>query len=214
VTHRFTRRLVAVVLAGSLIGAAACSDDDEGDGEDTAETTTTTVEADATTLPEGGPEAVAANYADIVFASYSDVIAAAEGLRDTIDAFVAAPSEEGLAAAKQAWLDGRLLYGPTEAFRFYDGPIDDPEDGPEGQINAWPLDEAYIDYVVDDPTAGIVNDVEGVPELTTEVLIAANEEGGETNIAPRPAPRRRPHPRPRRVGSRHRRLPRGVPRRP
>lgn len=68
-------------------------------------------------------------------------------------------------------------------FRFYDGPIDDPDDGPEGQINAWPLDEAYIDYVEDDPAAGIVNDTEGVPEITTEVLVEANEAGGETNIS-------------------------------
>jgi putative iron-regulated protein len=182
VRHRFPRRLVAVVLAGSLLGAAACSDDDGG--EDSAETTTTVGGGDTSlTLPEDGAEAVAATYADVVFASYSDVTASAEALRDAIDAFVAAPTEEGLAAAKQAWLDGRLLYGPTEAFRFYDGPIDDPEDGPEGQINAWPLDEAYIDYVEGDATAGIVNDVEGVPEITTEVLTAANEEGGETNIS-------------------------------
>jgi putative iron-regulated protein len=183
VRHPLPRRLVAVVLAGSLLGTAACSDDDEGDGEDTAETTTTVAGGADLTLPEGGAEAVATTYADVVFAAYSDVTTAAEALRDAVDAFVAAPSEEGLAAAKQAWLDGRLLYGPTEAFRFYDGPIDNPEDGPEGQINAWPLDEAYIDYVEGDPTAGIVNDVEGVPEITTEVLVAANEQGGETNIS-------------------------------
>ena len=52
-----------------------------------------------------------------------------------------------LAAAKQAWLTARDDYLPTEAYRFYDGPIDNPKTGPEGQINAWPLDEAYIDDV-------------------------------------------------------------------
>src|SRR3546814_2796430 len=77
-------------------------------------------------------------------------------------------SDLSLAAAKQAWLDGRDLYGPTEAFRFYDGPIDTPDGGPEGQINAWPLDEAYIDYVEGDETAGIINDTAGVPEITTD----------------------------------------------
>ena len=96
---------------------------------------------------------------------------------------MADPTDATLEAAKQAWLDGRLLYGPTEAFRFYDGPIDNPDDGPEGQINAWPLDEAYIDYVDGDAEAGIVNDVAGVPEITTDVLVEANEEGGETNIS-------------------------------
>src|SRR3546814_4535519 len=92
-------------------------------------------------------------------------------------------SDLSLAAAKQAWLDGRDLYGPTEAFRFYDGPIDTPDGGPEGQINAWPLDEAYIDYVEGDETAGIINDTAGVPEITTDVLVAANEQGGESNIS-------------------------------
>ena len=33
------------------------------------------------------------------------------------------------------------------------------------------------------PTAGIINDTAGVPEITTDVLVAANEEGGETNIS-------------------------------
>ena len=28
---------------------------------------------------------------------------------------------------------------------------------PEGLINAWPLDEAYIDYVNGAPSAGIIN---------------------------------------------------------
>ena len=69
------------------------------------------------------------------------------------------------------------LYGATEAFRFYDGPIDNPDDGPEGQINAWPLDEAYIDYVEDDPEAGIINDTAGVPEITTDVLVVVQRGG-------------------------------------
>jgi putative iron-regulated protein len=104
-------------------------------------------------------------------------------LNAAIDRFTDDPTDATLAAAKQAWLDARVLYGPTEAFRFYDGPIDNPEDGPEGQINAWPLDEAYIDYVEGDADAGIVNDVTGVPEITPDVLVAANEKDGETNIS-------------------------------
>ncbi len=174
-TRTSPRRLVAAILAASLLAAAACGDDD------------------ATATPDQGPAeqvltdddalAAATTYADVVFASYADVVAKATALRDAVGAFVAAPSEASLAAAKDAWLAGRTVYGPTEVFRFYDGPIDDPEDGPEGQINAWPLDEAYLDYVEGDPAAGIVNDVAGTPELTTEVLVAANEEGGETNIS-------------------------------
>ena len=84
-------------------------------------------------------------------------------------AFVADPTDATLAGGQGGWLDARDDYGPTEAFRFYDGPIDNPDDGPEGQINAWPLDEAYIDYVEGDPTAGIINDTADVPEITTDV---------------------------------------------
>jgi putative iron-regulated protein len=43
-------------------------------------------------------------------------------------------------AAKEAWLTARQSYGPTEAYRPYGAPIDD-DNGPEGQLNACPLDE-------------------------------------------------------------------------
>ena len=100
-----------------------------------------------------------------------------------IDAFVAEPTDENLAAAKEAWLAARDEYGPTEAFRFYGGPIDDEETGVEGLVNAWPLDEAYIDYVDGDPEAGIVNNPEDYPEITADVLVEANEQGGEANVS-------------------------------
>ncbi|MCB0064131.1 MAG: hypothetical protein KDE19_18535, partial [Caldilineaceae bacterium] len=85
-------------------------------------------------------------------------------------------------AAKEAWLAAREVYGQTEAFRFYGGPIDD-EDGPEGLINAWPLDEVYIDYVADAPDAGIINNTEEYPELTKELIVSLNEVGAEENIS-------------------------------
>lgn len=127
--------------------------------------------------------AVVTTYADLVTANYDASIASAEELKTAIDALIADPTDETLAAAKQQWLDARDDYGPTEAFRLYDGPIDDPDTGPEGQINAWPLDEAYIDYVDGDPTAGIINSPTDFPEISTDVLVGANEAGGETNIS-------------------------------
>jgi putative iron-regulated protein len=126
---------------------------------------------------------VAAGYADLVLDSYETSIASATAMQDSIQAFLANPNEDALAAARQAWLDARGDYSPTEAFRFYDGPIDNPEDGPEGRINAWPLDEAYIDYVEGAPDSGIVNAVDQYPEITSSVLVDANENGGETNIS-------------------------------
>jgi putative iron-regulated protein len=104
-------------------------------------------------------------------------------MQEAIDAFLADPTDATLTAAKGAWLTARDDYGPTEAFRFYDGPIDNAEDGPEGQINAWPMDEAYVDYVEGDAAAGLINDTAGVPEITADAIVAANEEGGETNIS-------------------------------
>ena len=103
--------------------------------------------------------AVATTYADLVAAAYQASIDSATTMQVAIEAFLSDPTDENLAAAKAAWVAARDDYTPTEAFRFYDGPIDNPDDGPEGQINAWPLDEAYIDYVNDAPEAGIINDL-------------------------------------------------------
>src|SRR5690606_19463163 len=121
-------------------------------------------------------------YADIVYTSYADSLATATVLNESLIAFVAAPSEDSLQAARDAWLIARDVYGQTEAYRFYGGPIDD-EDGPEGQINAWPMDESYVDYVDGAPDAGIINNPEDYPEITVDLLIGLNEEGGEENIA-------------------------------
>jgi putative iron-regulated protein len=168
---------VALALVG---GAAACGDDDD---DTQADEGSGSGESTELTLSDDDAEAVATTYADLVYANYSDATAAAEDLRESIGAFVDAPSDDTLSAAREAWLTAREPYTPTEAFRFYDGPIDNPDDGPEGQINAWPLDEAYIDYVDGDPSAGLINDTAGVPEITTDVLVEANEQGGETNIS-------------------------------
>jgi putative iron-regulated protein len=172
------RRLTAALLAASLLGAAACSDDDAASDDEAATGAEPELELDTALATEA-----ARTYADLVYASYTDVLNATTALQAAVRSFTEAPSAATLAAAKQAWLDGRALYGPTEVFRFYDGPIDDPEDGPEGRINAWPLDEAYIDYVAEDPSAGIINNTADYPEITTEVLVEANEAGGETNIS-------------------------------
>ena len=45
------------------------------------------------------------------------------------------------------------------------------------------MDEAYVDYVEGDPDAGIINMVDEFPEIDLDVLVSANEQGGETNIS-------------------------------
>ncbi|MBC8069292.1 MAG: iron-regulated protein [Deltaproteobacteria bacterium] len=157
-SHRPLRSLAVIPCALSL---AACASDDAS------------LEADARPVIE--------HYADSVHAAYEQSIAGAGELRGAIDALIASPSADTLATARSTWIEVRSPYGQTEGFRFYDGPIDDAEDGPEGQINAWPMDEVYVDYVVDDPDAGIVNDPD--TEITAEVLASLNEVDGEANIA-------------------------------
>ena len=125
-------------------------------------------------------KAVAAHYAALVHANYADTLAAAKDLQAAIAEFTKAPSAEGLTKARKAWLHAREFYGQTEAFRFYGGPIDDDK-GPEGQINAWPLDEAYVDYVTGKPGAGMVNNAKF--KITKAALAKANERGGEENIS-------------------------------
>ena len=120
------------------------------------------------------------SYARLVQASYEDTLAAATVLQQAVTAFAAAPSAEGLQAARQAWLAAREWYGQTEAFRFYAGPIDDDK-GPEGRLNSWPLDESYIDYVKGKPGAGFINDRKVA--ISKANLIRMNERGGEENIA-------------------------------
>jgi putative iron-regulated protein len=124
--------------------------------------------------------AVAAHYAELVHANYQDTLAAARELQAAIAALVARPTEAGLAKAREAWLAARDWYGQTEAFRFYGGPID-AEDGPEGRLNAWPLDESYIDGVPEQPEAGLINDRKVA--ITKAALAENNERGGEENIS-------------------------------
>ena len=91
-----------------------------------------------------GPAAqVAEGYAQLAFAMYEDSTTAARMLGQAIDAFVADPSPQRLAAARDAWVDARRTYSLTEAFRFGNPNVD----AWEGKVNAWPLDEGFIDYV-------------------------------------------------------------------
>ena len=125
---------------------------------------------------------VVLNYANIVHASYIDSLNLAKNMQEKINSFLESPSQTGLDQAKQSWIDSRFPYLQTEVYRFYGGPIDD-EDGPEGLLNAWPMDEAYVDYVKGSPKSGIINNTEDYPEITQDLLISLNEKEGEENIS-------------------------------
>ena len=125
-------------------------------------------------------KAVLSHHAEMVHANYSDTLASARQLRAAIDAFLAAPSSETQQAAQKAWRNAREFYGQTEAYRFYGGPIDD-ENGPEGRLNAWPMDESYVDSVEGASGVGLIND--RAFAITKESVTDKNERGGEENIA-------------------------------
>jgi putative iron-regulated protein len=162
-SKRWLPSVVVVVLAIATI--AGCGGDDEP------------------AVSEQRKAAVAERYADIVHDSYGRAIQSTLKMQAAIERFLDSPTQAGLAEARKAWLDARDDYIVTEPFRFYGGPIDDPRTGPEGLINAWPMDEAYVDYVSGQPRAGIINDRAAYPTITADVIVEANEKGGETNIS-------------------------------
>ena len=170
--------LCATLIVGlSVVLSLACSSEP-----------TSTLEPTTAPNPEGPSFAelktdVVTHYADGVHTLYSKSLASATAMDTAINIFLDDPTPAALEAAKRAWLTARDDYGPTEAFRFYGGPIDNEEDGPEGLINAWPLDEAYIDYVEGDPGAGIINNPDEYSEITAELIESLNEVGAEVNIS-------------------------------
>ena len=137
------------------------------------------------------------HYADLALAAYSDALSEARELRGQIDALLAQPNAETLAAARQAWRDARVPYMQTEVFRFGNAVVDEWE----GQVNAWPLDEGLIDYVDDNYQAVMGNPGAraniiasqslkigeqqlDLSELDADLLASLNELGGsEVNVA-------------------------------
>ncbi len=135
---------------------------------------------------------VVANYAELVSNSYASALKAAKTLDASVVAFLDDPTEATFQDAKDAWLASRNPYSDTEAFRFYQGPIDnddsddDIDEGPEGLINSWPLEEAFIDYVLDGKkvvNGGIVNDAAEYPTIDAKTLSEANGVASETSIS-------------------------------
>ena len=121
-------------------------------------------------------------YAELVSREYLASLAAAEEMRAAIRAFCALPDEAMLARARESWIAARGIYGRTEAFRFGNGPIDTTRGGNETFLNAWPVDESYIEPQDERATSGIVRDAAKYPALGRAILRLHNQRGGETNV--------------------------------
>jgi putative iron-regulated protein len=158
-----------LVLAAMALSFVACDDDDDnGTSTNSALDTNKAKVVDA--------------YGDLVFKTYEAAYNEAVEMQTAINDFVANPTAVSHQAAKDAWLAAREPYGITEAFRFGNGPIDD-EDGPEGLLNAWPLDEGYIDYTDLDANSGIINNTADYPTIDAALLESLNEGGAEENVS-------------------------------
>jgi putative iron-regulated protein len=131
---------------------------------------------------EPAPADVLKTYADIALATYADALTGAQKLDAAVAAFLADPSDATLATARQAYVEARVPYQQSEAFRFGNPVVDDWE----GRVNAWPLDEGLIDYV-DATTYGTESDenplftanIVANPKVTIE-----GKEVDATNLTP------------------------------
>jgi putative iron-regulated protein len=184
--------LGSVVLAGSLLntpqntpplvsrlfGTQTAFANDGGEaGESGSEKTSQTYAISSTKADafnyDAGPTISA--YLDLVRSQYANAQTQAELLKVAVETMLADPNEKTLKAAQTAWIKARPSYLVTEAFRFYDGPIESLE----GRINSWPLNEAAIDYVEGSPKAGIIN---GTDPITAESLLALNQKNDEADV--------------------------------
>lgn len=144
------------------------------------------------------------SYADMAQAAYEDSLAGAKKLQQAVDIFLEEPTQANLEAARAAYKAARQPYSQTEVFRFDEGFVTANDkrvlgsvDGWEGQVNAWPLDEALIDYVSEN-YAGEYNSKDNIinsdsitvgsiqqdtKNITPELLAEMNEIGGsEANV--------------------------------
>lgn len=144
-------------------------------------------------------DAVVAHYADLALEEYGASLAGAERLEIAVKDLVQNPGEETLQMARAAWLQARVPYQQTEAYRFGNPVVDDWE----GKVNAWPLDEGLIDYVdasygtendtnslyvanvIANPTISIDGREVDASRLTPEFLASSLQEAGgiEANVA-------------------------------
>ena len=190
--------LASASLLALAIALAGCGDDQNATPASQSAAPASQQNAPvAAAFDQAEAQAVVKHYAALAAAVFGDALSTAKDLQVAVDAFLAAPSQATLDAAKQAWLAARVPYMQTEVFRFGNPNVDEWE----GQLNAWPLDEGLIDYVAGDyqhalgnpgATANIIanseirvgEEVLDVSTINGELLASLNELGGsEANVA-------------------------------
>ncbi len=196
---------LAAALAGILMVSGCTKQVDE-------EAATTEVQTEAGTTDnkkvsaaeQAHTDRLISSYATMAHAAYKDALDTAKTLQTAVDTYVETPTQANLDAAKEAYKAARQPYSQTEIFRFDEGFVTANDkraissiDSWEGQVNAWPLDEALIDYVSDsyegeyNSKDNIINSDsisvgslnQDTSDITPELLAEMNEIGGsEANV--------------------------------
>lgn len=204
-SRRFLPTTLAMTLAG-IIMVSGCTKqtDDEVVATDTQAEVQTTDNTKMSAAQQANLDRLLISYTDMAHAAYKDSLETAKALQTAVNTYVDTPTEANLAAAKEAYKTVRQPYSQTEVFRFDEGFVtanDKREianiDAWEGQVNAWPLDEALIDYVSDSYEGeysskdNIINSdsisvgsiKQDTSTITPELLADMNEIGGsEANV--------------------------------
>ena len=167
-----SRRTLPITLAfalSSLVAISGCTKPSQDSATETQEQTSV---AEGNNKNSAGNQAntdrLLLSYTDIAHAAYKDSLETAKALQTAVNAYVDMPNDTTLQAAKAAYRVARIPYSQTEVFRFDEGFVSandkraiDNVDGWEAQVNAWPLDEALIDYV-DDSYEGEYNSKDNI----------------------------------------------------
>ncbi|MES1963887.1 imelysin [Psychrobacter sp. AH5] len=203
-SRRILPTTLAATLAAMLTISGCTKQNEEVATADTSAQTQDSQSAQSATAEQANLDRLLLSYADMAHAAYKDSLEEAKKLQAAVNTYVDEPTEANLEAAKAAYKAARQPYSQTEVFRFDEGFVtanDKREvgsvDGWEGQVNAWPLDEALIDYVSDDYegeynsknniinsnsiTVGSLN--QDTSTITPELLAQMSEIGGsEANV--------------------------------
>ena len=190
---KITKKIATAALLSSLLLLSACGDN--------ASDNNTTQQSSTQEVNEAQKRAFLTTYADIALAVYTDSLEDAKALQKALETFTTTPTDANLQKAKEAWIASRESYLQSEIFRLSNTPIDAEEGwvhttygAPEGEMNAWPLDEGLIDYYEDvngTKTSGNIIDarlqtseVNISKPITAEMLVKLNElNGNESNVA-------------------------------
>lgn len=198
---------LAAALAGILLVSGCTKQSDEtptADAQTDVQGAENTDSKTSSAAEQAHTDRLLISYADMAHAAYKDALETAKTLQTAVNTYVETPTQANLDAAKAAYKAARQPYSQTEVFRFDEGFVTANEkraigsvDGWEGQVNAWPLDEALIDYVSDNYEGeynspdNIINSdsitvgsiKQDTSTITPELLAEMNEIGGsEANV--------------------------------